>query len=82
MCLEHLTVLARAVVVHMSISHLLANRGAFQQHDGTLQNSESVPIYKNGNILKASFTVKTRVVEVKHRNERIKEGLFLSSLTP
>ena len=82
MCLEHLTVSARTVAIHVPISHLPANRDAFQQHDGTFQNFESVPMNENDNTLMASFSVKTRVVVVKQRNERIKEHLFLFSLTP
>lgn len=34
---------------------------------------------ENYNILVVSFSAKTRVVEVKQRNEGIKEDLFLSS---
>lgn len=82
MCLEHLTVSARALAIHVPISHLTAKRDAFQQHLGTFQNSESVPTNENSNTLMASFSDKTRVVEVKQRNEGIKESLFLFSPNP
>lgn len=82
MCLEHLTVSARVVVIHLPIRHLLSNEDAFQQQNCTFQNSESVSMNENDNTLMASSSVETRVVEVKQRNERMKEGLFLSSFSP